>query len=337
LQQNKDISWIGEGQVDFRLVIQDCVDSFENNSVEILKMIHPNRIQNVYKPYSFYTCEWITEQIINDLKDGKYSCYSNESLTNKLKTDTLRTFFAVRDTSPHEFEGCPYPCILSFDFNFEDIPLIRLKYLLYYNQKTKQFGNCNLAFAPLMMSKDDEGNKLGYKPMLWALFPDDNSSQETIYKNDNINYFIETSTRANNIPLITSFINLKGNLDLNKIVQNDIETPEKCVSADTFKPETLLNLKEMTNPMDTIESYSYVTNKSTISIVANHFKERLKKISLVHIWYYDNKKHQLYCRLTATAPVLDRLDEEGNLRYSFPLYYREAEQIRGKKKIKKTR
>jgi hypothetical protein len=337
LQQNKDISWIGEGQADFRLVSNYCVDSFENNAVRILKMTSIDSMQNMYNPNDFEPCEWIIEQTIDDLKGGKYICYSDETLTNELRNDTLQTFFAVSDTSPHEYKGCPYPCIISSDFNFEDLPLIRLKFLLYYNQKTDQFGNINLSFSPLLKIRNDYEDFNGLMPTLWALFPKDNSSQASIFKNNDINYFIETNTRSTNRPFIADFINLKGNLDLNKVVQNDIKTPEKCVSSDNFKPETLDNLRRLTNPMDTIGiDWNPETNEISFdSIVVNHFEKRLTKISLVHFWYYDNKKHQLYCRLTATAPVLDIYDDEGNFRYSRPLYYREAEQTRGKKKIKK--
>jgi hypothetical protein len=339
LQQNKDISWIGEGQVDFRLVPLYCADSFENNAVRILKMTSIDSMESMYNPYDFEPCEWIIEQIINDITVEKYVCFKDEELLQPFLNEKIVDYLFPIDTIP-----C---CFCKDDEDgiklarngaiLEEIPFIRLKFILYYNQKTRKFGNFNLSFAPLMMSKDDEGNKLGYKPMLWALLPEDNSSQASIFKNNDINYFIETSTRSTNRPVIANFINLKGNLDLKKVVQNDIKTPEKCVSSDNFQPETLDNLRRLTNPMDTIGiDWNPETNEISFdSIVVNHFEKRLTKICLMHFWYYDNKKHQLYCRLTATAPVLDIYDDEGNFRYSRPLYYREAEQTRGKKKIKK--
>jgi hypothetical protein len=337
LQQNKDISWIGEGQVDFRLVPHYCVDTFENNSVRILKMTSIDSMRSIYNPYEFEPCEWIIERMIDDIANEKYLCFNDEELTQTLKNEKIVDFLFPADTAiccfcDDDEDGIK---LVRRWTRPDETPFIRSKFLLYYNEKTGQFGNINLAFAPLMIKKDAKGNISRYHPMLWALFPNDNSSQKTIFKNNDFPYFIQTVTQ-NNSPKTANFITLKGHLDLKKIVYEDIKNPEKCINNETFKPETYENLQRLTSKTDTIETWNDDSNEMVKSPVPSHIEERLLHIRLVHLWYYDSKKQQLYCRLSTTCPMFDKLDDEGNFRYSLPLYYREAEQVRRKKKIKKT-
>jgi hypothetical protein len=323
LQQNKNISWIGESEIDFRLLPEGTFREDEHNFVTVLKMMSPDFPKEIYENYSFDLNEWIYKSILEDLIDGKYICYRDEELKEAINVTEIKSIFTKVDTLSSCEEPYTQHTITDF-FSASDIAYLRLVFLLYYNQKEEQFGTLNLTYSVLEEVRSEEMDTIiGYTPKLWAIVPSDESNHSNHFKNDNLNYIIQTETKDNS-PIIANFINLKGNLDIHKIITQEIKTPEKCLNNENFKPENLTNLTELINPMDTVEIENPLTKKDSISLVSNHFNERLTRLKLVHLWYYDNKKHQLYCRLTAISPLKDILDDDGSLRYRLPLYYKKT-------------
>ena len=78
-----------------------------------------------------------------------------------------------------------------------------------------------------------------------------------------------------------------------------------------------------TGTVDTIITFSPETYKENIEVVKNEpiTPDELNLLRFIQIWCYDTEQKQLASMLQSVAPMREIHDENGNYKYSLPLYY----------------
>ena len=82
---------------------------------------------------------------------------------------------------------------------------------------------------------------------------------------------------------------------------------------------------------DTILIFDPDTYEEKAQVVENVLDPRdIKRYRLKEVWFFDEERSELKCRILGIAPIKDRLDDNGNVINSGPmfwLYYPEAREV----------
>ena len=83
--------------------------------------------------------------------------------------------------------------------------------------------------------------------------------------------------------------------------------------------------------MDTIITFDPETYEEQIQVVRNDLNpEDIKQFRVKEIWFFDEESSRLDVRILGMAPLRDEYDENGNYKYTLPLfwvYYPECREI----------
>ena len=89
--------------------------------------------------------------------------------------------------------------------------------------------------------------------------------------------------------------------------------------------------------VDTITTFDPETYEEQIQVVANELNpEDIKQFRLKEIWFFDEESSTLQVRILGIAPLKDEYDENGNFKYTIPLfwvYYPECREILARHKV----
>ena len=89
--------------------------------------------------------------------------------------------------------------------------------------------------------------------------------------------------------------------------------------------------------VDTIIAFDPETYEEEITIVRNDLNpEDIKQFRLKEIWFFDEESATLQVRVLGIAPLKDEYDENGNYKYTTPLfwaYYPECREILARHKV----
>jgi len=92
-----------------------------------------------------------------------------------------------------------------------------------------------------------------------------------------------------------------------------------------FKEEDVANLG---GSIDTIITFDPKTFKETIQIVTSKFRGKsIKNLRLIEDWVWEDKANSLSIRYVGFAPIIDRIDDNGNFLNSGPMFIRKIEDI----------
>lgn len=126
-----------------------------------------------------------------------------------------------------------------------------------------------------------------------------------------------------------------------EILMESAKTGEITVySTDDDKFSTPLTPEEVaakTSSVDTTLIVDPETYEEKISVVYNDINpEDVKRFRIKEIWYFDKESSMLKVRILGIAPLLDRIDENGEYRGELPLfwvYYPEARKILARERV----
>ncbi len=89
--------------------------------------------------------------------------------------------------------------------------------------------------------------------------------------------------------------------------------------------------------IDTIITFDPETYEEQIQVVANELNpEDIKQFRLKEVWFFDEESSTLQVRILGIAPLKDEYDENGNFKYTIPLfwvYYPECREVLARYKV----
>lgn len=110
------------------------------------------------------------------------------------------------------------------------------------------------------------------------------------------------------------------------ILVNEIENGKiKAYSSENDEFKLSLNaddLREMLYKRDTVYLIDPTDYTESMQVVENNINpEDIVRYRMKEVWYFDSRTSTLKVRILGIAPILDVLDEFGNLKYSKPLFW----------------
>ncbi|HKK80523.1 MAG TPA: gliding motility protein GldN [Phaeodactylibacter sp.] len=102
-----------------------------------------------------------------------------------------------------------------------------------------------------------------------------------------------------------------GELQAYSVEDDDFSTP---LSAQA--------LNEMIYQVDTLPVYSFETGREEYQEIRNELNpEDIKRYRIKEHWWFDTRSSSLRVRILGIAPLIERYDEQGNLKYETPLFW----------------
>ncbi len=313
--KNDAITWAAEFTTDLSL---DINPSSKLEISNLLKFYNPslnfddaNRTDHVRN--------WLYSNAL----EGKYECYSDPNLSQKLSSKDLNALTSSIDTvityNPETFEE--KIVIVRNDLNPNDVSSMRMNQVIYYDGKTKDFGVRLLSIGFLILN--EQGTAM---PIFWVKmnepFPDRfNINSEDIAWGA----LISSKKGPMNLNFIQEVKNSNG-FKLQKVLYDDAldgkKTIESSMGFGSDTPLTPIEVENLYNSVDTVVTFNPDTYEEHVVIIKNDFDPMgVKECRLVQEWYYDRKTLKLMSRLRAISPLVRVKDDAGNYRYSRPMYY----------------
>lgn len=317
LLRNPDISWVAEYTTDFVMNPANETDDFE--VLNYLDLIHfrNSGAENGLYGRKIYAQKYLSQQLYQVLGRPGLVCYKDSLVAEVMTEKDLYNAMTKVDTG---IGGCYHDTIIiRNEVSYDQIWAFRVRQIFWYNQKSGTFGARLLAFAPVIDTRDQEGNINGARTLFW-LKADPKPRRR--FKSDHFNYVFQTRM-LNNAPRQRDFKVLKGSLDFKKHFEHEIRHPSPdCLDASEYRPLDTAMLHLECFGTDTIVTFHPETYEETITIENRDCIEQIERIRFVQNWYYDERRGQLYGRIVGVAPLAAIRDSEGNFRYLKPLYYR---------------
>lgn len=201
----------------------------------------------------------------------------------------------------------------------------RIRGTMNYNAKKASWSLNIQAVAPLVKQKIENADSVAYKPLFWFRTGDKQprfDSKHTIWAKR-----IVSKRPDAYLPVIQPHM-----LKVIDGFQNPIEHQFRVLATDMKTPfygpgnEMPLTKEErlsMLSKTDTIVTFDPETYEEKVMLARTDLNpEIIQQLRLMQTWYWDEKKHRLFIRLDAVAPMIDVTDSYGNFRYQRPLYYR---------------
>lgn len=109
-------------------------------------------------------------------------------------------------------------------------------------------------------------------------------------------------------------------------------------NSDNFKESlTKDDLDKIIFRIDTTVVFDPETYEEEIKVVRSVINyEDIKRYRIKEIWFFDEESSTMKCRILGIAPIKDELDDNGNFKYSLPLfwiYYPEAREVLAKERV----
>ena len=317
LLRNPDISWVAEYTTDFVMNPENGADNFEGPNYLDIIQFHNSGTENGIFGRKIYAQKYLSQQLYHVLGKSGMVCYKDSLTAEAMTEKDLYNAMTKVDTG---IGGCYNDTIIiRNEVSFDQIWAFRVRQLCWYNQKSGAFDARLLAFAPVIDTKDKEGNINGARALFW-LKADPKPRRR--FKPDRFNYIFQTRMLGN-APRPEDFKVLKGGLDFKKHFEQEIRHPSPdCLDASEYMTLDAALLDQECFGTDTIVTFHPETYEETITIEHRNCIKQIERIRFVQNWYYDERRGQLYARLVGVAPLAAIRDSEGNFRYLKPLYYR---------------
>lgn len=317
LLRNPDISWLAEYTTEYELnpLYNDNLDE-EYNLLEVIRLENTNSVNGLYPDTEI--ASRVSNNILEKLKEGIFECYSGEQLQQRVSQEELQRLLTRSDTvTGHEHEDWR---IVTNEMQAEQIVMFRVRQALYYNASTRELGARLLALAPVIAEHDEEGNVIGYQPLVWIKIPVwTGKTAKKLAKE--ASYAVQTRMKEN-APSMDAVKTVKGSFDPRQWAYGETTRPaHKNLAYETFKPLKPSELQTLIFTNDTIVRFNDAGETEIDRIVQNDATRRVEKIRLVQNWYIDERRGRIDCRVVAAAPLAAVRDSEGNFRYYKPLFY----------------
>ncbi len=325
LQNDSDIPWIAEFSMDHSFTFNP--DPNQHNIVKLIKFYNdPSNMDGANSD------DWVIKWIYQNAIEGRYECFKDPELTQKIANAELKFLNSVVDTIitfyPETFEETIE--VKRSEINLSNIKSLRTNQIIYYNQKSGNFETKIIAVAPLMKMSPTEVPL----PLFWikmdTAFPESFDIQSP-----NITWGTLIDTKGNPLDLnMVKVTKNKNNFDFKIFLQQQALNLEKPVErGESYGCNQFLNKKEVSNlynSIDTIITFDPSTFQETIEIAKYELDPKaISHFRLVQEWYYDSENRKMMNRLKAICPLYYIKDEngviefvkDGSPRYAKPLYF----------------
>lgn len=318
LLRNPNITWLAEYSADYELnpVYNDNLDE-EYNFLNLLRMEHPGAVNGLYPDTE--VSNWMSALVLNGLVNNAFECYSDEQLRRPVSRDQLLRLLSRQDTTP-SFEHPGEIIIAITEVQAADILLFRARQVLFHDASKRKLGARLLALAPMVAEHDEEGNVIGYQPLVWIKIPVwTGKTAKKLTKE--ASYVVQTRMKEN-APSMDAVKTVKGSFDPRQWAYGETTRPaHKNLAYETFKPLKPAELQTLIFTNDTIVRFNDAGETEIDRIVQNDATRRVEKIRFVQNWYIDERRGRIDCRVVAVAPLAAVRDSEGSFRYYKPLFY----------------
>lgn len=319
LLRNSDITWVAENTADFEMNPENENELYPPrfNYLDVIKFQNSG-IENGLYGRKIFAQKYLSQQILKNANNEGFLCYKDSLLSSLMTREEFFSTMTKIDTGYSMCEGGNEPMIIKNDVSFEQIWGFRIRQVFWYNQKNKTFESRLLAYAPVIDTKDNEGNFAGIRTLFW-LKADPNPPKW--FKNKRFNYVFQTKMK-DNAPGFEDFKVIKGRFDFKKFFEAEIGSPShQFLSWDNYSPANMQAFRVECFGTDTIVAFHPETYEERISIEHRNCINQIEKVRFVQNWYYDERRNRLYARLVGVAPLAAIRDSEGNFRYYRPLFY----------------
>jgi gliding motility associated protien GldN len=111
------------------------------------------------------------------------------------------------------------------------------------------------------------------------------------------------------------------NIVLNAAKQGDI-TLYHTFNDEFTMPMTQEEMQNVGSSVDTIITFDPETFEEIVQVVVNELNpDDIKKYRLKEVWFFDEERSELDVRILGIAPIIDRVDDNGNFLNSGPMFW----------------
>lgn len=316
LLRNPDVSWVGEYTTDYVLNPEDEDSVYPPlNDLDVIQFQNPASESGLYG--TRYLALYLSEQLYRHVQNPDFQCYTDSAVQQVMTRDELLKRVIVQDTAGYSI--CDGSLMIrNEEVRFDEVRRFRVRQIFWYNRKSRAFDGRFIAFAPVVVAKDKNGDTLGTRALYWLKAGENEPKR---LKNKQFNYIFQTKT-GSNAPRPADIKTLKGRLDFRELVAEEIKKPSHPrLDASEFQPISTEQLMKICYVTDTVITYDPASHEEKIAIEHRSYVDQVERIRFVQNWYYDERQNRLFCRLTGMAPLAAIRDREGVFRYYKPLFY----------------
>lgn len=311
LLRNPNITWVAEYTTDF-----EFNPVYNENLDEEYNLLNVIRLENQGARNGFFSdleiSRYFSQTLLNDLNAGHYACFADDQLQQPLTPEQVEVLLNPRETYYNADHGDTV--LMIHQTRTDDVDLFRVRQVFYFEQKKRRFGSRLIAISPLINRRDPDGNLTDRTPAFWIQCPAEKPPDK---KTARTAAYVFQTYMKDNAPGPDHLRVKKGKLDLQDWVAAEVRKPSHaCYSYDAFQPLDQAALQNLVFTTDTISPYD-----DEVQVVTSNAISDVERIRFVQNWIFDGRRHRLYCRLTAAAPLAAKRDSEGNFRYYKPLFY----------------
>lgn len=199
----------------------------------------------------------------------------------------------------------------------------RVRQILYYDYKRKQFRTRAIAVMPIFKHNRDGLGEKEVETYWINIYGKQKKSKLNIQSKD-INYAIKTVTRFENninIEQLKVVKNTRNHPQLNEwIVQLVNSKKQKIYDSGNDEMMNPTQIQAVFTQTDSTQVFNPETNELKVIVHQKGLKaENIKAIKLYQTWGIDKKRYQLYSDLTGLAPV-ETIFFNGIIRYERPIF-----------------
>lgn len=215
---------------------------------------------------------------------------------------------------------------------FDDL---RVRQLLFFDEKLGEFGLHTFAVAPVMTKYNfriletggtEQDLLFNYIPF-WLKLPEfskKKSRQQPSVNDPDILWAAQLKTRGIS-PELEKLRTLKDFKPpvMQRLLDRFTNDPKYAATDPLGTPMTFLERKNLCFDRDTVITFDPETYEEKITVANRDIKiERVKRLRLVQNWFWDERKKRLVIRLEKFAPLLEVEWMEGRFSYDLPIFYR---------------
>lgn len=261
----------------------------------------------------------LMQRLFDVVLDDRWPAFADAELTQPLTLDDVLSRFSTTDTILlNAFTPEEHIAIVRNDLLPADCPLVRVRQLLFYRDQTAEFGLITRSIAPALRDG---------RALCWLAVPPSGASAPSL-DDPNITWARRLRTQAAT-PTVAALNSLKQPAQ-----------PVLRVFVQRVRTDTTVAIRDISDwrlvapddrellffRTDTLITFDPETYEEKIMIVQiEPIFDELQRLRLVQDWYWDERRQRLLTRLVAVGPMVNVMDEQGNFRFSRPLFYRRNE------------
>ncbi len=348
LLNNKDISWVAEYDVTIPF------DLHTNN-------LNDSAYNKYHSPYeraawitSYNNMDFLTQmgtigfgsttlkemEIFNNIavyfaraaRSPKTLAYFDAELQKKMSADDKKKLGLNTETitliDPDTYSEKDTTVVTDLFYNSVR-SVVKLKLLVYFDNKSASFNAVCLSIAPIVDYYDLTGIFISSGEAVWL--PVDNFDKTLDYSGSNINYAKNTLISVDLSKAKTLKSLEKPNDAGIKILSAVRKSPSKHeiyfgqIGLENTSEITDESKKNFGERIDSITIVDPVTLEEKLEVVKSSIKaEHIRGIRFEMNWYWDGKEQKLKATTLAFAPIVDYFDNEGILRACSPAFYKKV-------------